>query len=228
MPSTPESRPVVTRPDANAVAVGVVSAGSAEHQRAVADAITAHWRSVDWPEGLVALNCFTGTRNDAVLTFEQWATEDALRASLTDPLGISLSHPGRDADPEAEAPTAYRIHQVVRGTAVDSASVSAQSFPVAAFPMENEAAARQWITDLLKSEEAAAGANRAYPGAIAANIHIGLDGKSVLIFSEWRSEAEAVAHMEILTKAMLADVGNSEEDLGALYRHHSTLARATT
>lgn len=226
MSSTSETRPVVSRPDVDSVVVGIVNAGGPERRSEVADAVVAHWRSVDWPEGLVALNCFTSTTDDAVLTFEQWASEEALRRSLDDASGISRANPGLAATEWAEEPVAYRLHQVVRGTAVETPPPPARSFPIAAFPMENEASARQWIEDLLKSEEAVAGADRAYPGAIAANIHIGLDGRSVLIFSEWLTEEQAVTHMQILTKAMLNDVGNSEDELGGLYVHHATVTRA--
>ncbi|OKI81539.1 hypothetical protein AMK11_25630 [Streptomyces sp. CB02414] len=211
----------------DSVVVRVVNAGSLERRSAVADAVVAHWRSADWPEGLVALNCFTSTKDDAVLTFEQWTSQEALRKSLDDASGLSRANPGLALAERAEEPVAYRLHKVVRGTAVGNPPPPARSFPIAAFPMENEATARQWIEDLLKAEEAVAGADRAYPGAIAANIHISLDGTSVLIFSEWLSEEQAITHMQILTKAMLTDVGNSEDELGGLYRHHATLTRSS-
>jgi len=225
MSSTPDTRPLISRPDVDAVLVGAMNAGGRERQRSVADAVVAHWRSAEWPEGLVSLNCFTSTQNDGVLTYEQWASEETLQKSLLDESGISRATPGRDLTAGAESLVPYRLYQVVRGTAVSNPPPPARSFPIAAFPMENHEAARQWIDDLLKAEEAAAGADRAYPGAIAANIHIALDGRSVLIFSEWLSEEQAITHMQIVTKAMLMDVGNSEDDLGSLYRHHATLTR---
>lgn len=219
MSSTPDTLPRISRPDVDAVLVGVLNSGGGEGQEAVADAVVSHWRSAEWPEGLVSVNCFTSTQNGQVLTYEQWASEETLQKSLLDGSGF------RGAPTGSGGPVPYRLYQVVRGTAVSNPPPPARSFPVAAFPMESHEEARQWIDDLLKAEEAAAGADRAYPGAIAANIHIALDGRSVLIFSEWLSEDQAITHMQIVTKAMLMDVGNSEDDLGSLYRHHTTLTR---
>ncbi|MFF3378944.1 hypothetical protein ACFYXF_39060 [Streptomyces sp. NPDC002680] len=222
MSSTPDTLPRISRPDVDSVLVGVLNAGGGEGQEAVADAVVSHWRSVEWPQGLVSVNCFTSTQNGQVLTYEQWASEETLQKSLLNESGFRAA-PGAAAGSGGLVP--YRLYQVVRGTAVSDPPPPARSFPVAAFPMEGHEAARRWIADLLASEEAAAGADRAYPGAIAANIHIALDGGSVLIFSEWLSAEEAITHMQIVTKAMLMDVGNSEDDLGSLYVHHATLTR---
>ncbi|MFD7898765.1 hypothetical protein [Streptomyces sp. NPDC059743] len=227
MSSTPDARPVISRPDVEAALVTTVDAGSPEGRLTVADEVVAHWRSAPWLDGLIALHCFTSTQSNNVLTYEQWASEESLGKSLADETGISRARPGADPAAGSRSLVAYRLHKVVRGTAVGDPPPPARSFPIAAFPMENREAARQWIEDLLKSEETVAGADRAYPGAIAANIHISLDGTSVLIFSEWLSEEQAITHMRVLTRAMLADVGNSEEDLGFLYRHHATLGGTT-
>ncbi|MFJ5927746.1 hypothetical protein ACIQF6_34645 [Kitasatospora sp. NPDC092948] len=224
MSPTPTVRPEFARSDVDAVLVGAVGAGGADRRQTVADAVVEHWRSVTWPEGLVALHCFTSTHSDAVLTYEQWSSEAALRAALADPASISRANPGFAlATGPCPEPVAYRRHLTVRGTAVGDPPPPAASFPVAAFPMADRQTAEQWIEDLLKSEERAAGKDRAYPGAIAANMHIGLDGRSVLIFSEWITEQQAVAHMEVLTKVMLVDVGNQEDELGALYAHHASV-----
>ncbi|MET9458324.1 hypothetical protein ABZY05_25120 [Streptomyces canus] len=180
MSSTPDTRPVISHPEVDSVVVGVVKAGDRERQQEVAGAIVEHWRSVEWPDGLVAVNCFTSTQNDSVLTYEQWESEKALSASLDDE-----RHPGRAPGSGATELVPYRLYKVVRGTAVGDPPPPANSFPVAAFPMESHEAARQWIEGLLKAEEAAA-----------------------------------------LTKVMRVDVGNSADELGSLYRHHTTLTRA--
>ncbi|MFD9421086.1 MULTISPECIES: hypothetical protein [unclassified Streptomyces] len=65
----------------------------------------------------------------------------------------------------------FRLYRVVRGGRVTDADPVPECFPAAVFPMAGEEAARQ-----------------DYPGAIATNFPIGLDGGSVLVLSEWVSE----------------------------------------
>jgi hypothetical protein len=118
-------------------------------------------------------------------------------------------------------PVPFRLYRVVRGSAVDETAAVPQCFPVAFFAMPDAATARRWIDDMLASEESTEGSERAYPGALAANFHISLDGRQVLVLSEWLSEAEAVAHIEAVWEPLLAQVG--EGNTGARFRHHLTL-----
>ncbi|MCX5320051.1 hypothetical protein [Streptomyces sp. NBC_00120] len=94
-------------------------------------------------------------------------------------------------------------------------------FPVAFFDIADEDAARTWLDGLLASEERSEGEDRAYPGAVAAHLHISLDGTKVLSFSEWLTEDQAVAHIEAVWAPVLKEFGGT----GRLYRHFGTYVR---
>jgi hypothetical protein len=184
----------------------------------------AHWRSCSWSAGLVSLTCFVSTDGELVLTYAQWSSDQALAASLRDEGGISRGVPGWGIPGvESPEPRQYKLYRVVRGGAITDPAPVPQCFPAAIFKMENETAARNWVDGLLASEEAAEGKERAYPGAIAANFHISVDGTSVFLLSEWASEEEAVAHIAEVIEPILEQVGSGDTGAGARYRHHVTL-----
>ncbi|GHG83275.1 antibiotic biosynthesis monooxygenase [Streptomyces griseocarneus] len=219
----PGPRPVFERPDVASVLVHIVPVDGPERQRAVADAVVAHWRSRRWPEGLVSLNCYTSTDGRSVLTYAQWSSEEALRDSLRDEESVSRGKPGWGVPGVvAPEPAEFRLYRAVRPTALPDPEVVAECFPGAVFTMADGVSARKWIDTLLASEEEAEGEDRAYPGAIAANFHVGADDSSVLVLSEWVSEEEAVAHIGDVIEPLLAQAGGG--DAGARYSHYSSLA----
>jgi hypothetical protein len=198
--------PVIERPDVATALVDMVAAGDAARQQAIARDIVARWRCAPWPAGLVARNCFTSTDGKTVLTYAQWSSDDALARA---------GGPGEAV--------AFRLYRVVRGGLVTDPAPVAACFPAAIFPMAGQDAARSWIDGLLDSEEAAEGSNREYPGAIAANFHISLDGTKVLVLSEWASEQEAVAHIEAVIDPLLEKMGSADVGSGDRFRHYVTL-----
>ncbi|MEW2179676.1 hypothetical protein AB0890_25515 [Streptomyces sp. NPDC005406] len=174
--------------------------------QAVADALRG-----PWPEGLLSLTVYTSGDDNSVLTYAQWSAEDRLPS------------PGGPAGAGAVS-RAFRHYRAVRGTAVEEPAPVPQSFPAAFFPAESEQAARAWLDGLLAGEERTEGEDRAYPGAIAAHLHIAVDGGQVLSFSEWVAEGPAVEHIEAVWAPVLKEFGGT----GSLYRHHRTLLPGST
>lgn len=212
-------RPVIENPLSDIVLVGTVPT-SRERQTETAEAVVAHWRQAgEWPPELLSLTAYTSSDGESVLTYAQWSSEDALRRALKEEGGIAGVG---DAAPDAPEPVPYRLYRAVRGTGIPDPAPVAESFPVAFFGAEDEQAARAFVDGLFAAEEATEGDDRDYPGGISANMHISVDGTSVLSFSEWVTEANAVAHIEAVWEPLLKHLGGT----GLLYRHFRTLLPA--
>ncbi|MFJ8686733.1 hypothetical protein [Micromonospora wenchangensis] len=215
MSTTVQDRPVIDRPDVVAVVVAEQATRDAAAQDALAADTVAGWQVGLWPDGLVSRSCFVSTDGRSVLTYAQWSSYAAIAASWPDMSGDRVG---------VAAGAPYELYRRVLGGAVRDPEPVPECFPAATFPMANAEAARNWIDGLLAQEEANEGANREYPGALAANFHVSVDGTSVFLLSEWASEAEAVAHIEEVIAPLLAQLGTP--DPGARYRHFRTLARS--
>jgi heme-degrading monooxygenase HmoA len=198
-------RPALDRPGVAVVHVGTIDTAGPAHQQDVLDAETGRRRTHPWPAGLLAFSSFATGDGRSVLVHTQWASE----SSLDEALG------------ELPDGTAFRLHRVVRGGAVPEPVPPAECFPVAFFTMDGGQDGRAWVDEMLAGEEARAGSERAYPGAIAAYLYVSPDGGRVLSFSEWETEAQAVAHIEQVWADEL-DSGDAP-GTGANYRHHLTL-----
>ncbi|MYS19330.1 hypothetical protein GA0115240_107126 [Streptomyces sp. DvalAA-14] len=209
------ARPVVDNPHSDIVLVGTVPTDSGR-QRETAEAVVAHWQSSAWPPELLSLTAYTSSDGESVLTYAQWSSQEALHTSLADRGGISDT---AAAAAGAETPVPFRLYRAVRGSAVADPAPVAESFPVAFFAADNQQAAREWVDNLLAGEEASEGDDRDYPGGISANMHISVDGTSILSFSEWVTEANAVAHIEAVWEPVLKELGGT----GLLYRHFRSL-----
>ncbi|MFJ8974041.1 hypothetical protein [Streptomyces anulatus] len=220
-----DALPLIDRDDVDAVLVEVISVEGPERQSAVADAIAAHWRSADWPAELVSVSCYTSTDGNSVLTYAQWLSRAALRESLRREGGVSRGEPDWGvAGARSQGAVPFQLYRVVRGGALTDPAPVPECFPAAVFPMAGVEAGRQWIDGLLAAEERAEGEERAYPGAIAANFHVGLDDGSVLVLSEWASEKEAAEHIDEVIQPLLEAAGGG--DAGARYIHRLTFAGA--
>lgn len=221
MPHTPGTPPVISRPDVEAVLVEMIATEDAEAQHRALDAVRDHWSSAPWPEELVAASGFSSTDGGSVLTYQQWASRGALLGARRAEGGIADRAPGLDGPgAAAQGPTPFRLYRVVRGGAVPDPAPVPACFPAAVFPIGGEDAARKWIDGLLAAEEENEGGDRAYPGAIAANFHVGLDGGGVLVLSEWVSEQEAADHIDEVIAPLLDAAGGG--DAGARYTHRFT------
>ncbi|WP_261564677.1 hypothetical protein [Frankia gtarii] len=243
MPVVSDARPTFGRLDVDAVVVTTVSLPNQNAEDA-AETVVARWDSGEWPRELLSLSCFVSGDGTSVLTYAQWAAENALVESLRDTTGVSWSGissasvsrvlPGRtagaDGVTEADAagaggvettgPTPFRVYRTVRGSAVTAEDPLPESFPVAFFTMPDHETATRWVDGLLSAEEESEGDERAYPGAIAANFHVSIDGTRVLVLSEWLSDEAASAHIAAVWEPILERFGG---DAGALYRHYATL-----
>lgn len=215
MPHASTSRPVIENPRSDVVLVGTVPTSS-ERQTETAEAVVAHWQSGQWPPELLSLTAYTSSDGESVLTYAQWSSEEGLRRALKEEGGVADIGGAVAGAPE---PVPYRLYRAVRGTGIPDPAPVAESFPVAFFAAENEQAARAFVDGLFAAEEATEGDDRDYPGGISANMHISVDGTSILSFSEWVTEANAVAHIEAVWQPLLKDLGGT----GLLYRHFRSL-----
>ncbi|MGW6753447.1 hypothetical protein [Streptomyces sp. NPDC055006] len=219
------ARPALDSRDSAVALVTTVPAAEPDRQRAVAEAVARHGEDTDaWPRGLTSLTVYLDGQSDTVLIYTQWSSEPDLDLDLAEapwPIGIGLgTDEGAVGSGEATA-TPFRHYRTVRGTALTEPTPVPESFPVAFFDTADEDAARTWLDGLLASEERSEGEDRAYPGAVAAHLHINLDGTKVLSFSEWLTEDQAVAHIEAVWAPVLKEFGGT----GRLYRHVGTYVR---
>ncbi|MCB5909986.1 hypothetical protein [Streptomyces pinistramenti] len=222
MSHLPDALPLIDRKDVDAVLVEMITTGGPEGQRSVTAAVTSHWQSHEWPAELVSASCYTSTDGNSVLLYAQWSSREALHASLRQEGSISRGAPHRDVTgARSQGAVPFQLYRVVRGGAITDPAPVPECFPAAVFPMAGVEAARQWIDGLLAAEEDAEGEERAYPGAIAANFHVSLDGGSVLVLSEWASEKEAAEHIDEVIQPLLEAAGGG--DAGARYTHRRTL-----
>ncbi|MFI0234827.1 hypothetical protein [Streptomyces sp. NPDC017086] len=209
-------RPVIDRGDVSVAQVEEVITGDALRQCSVAAAVLAQWESAPWPAGLVSQSLFTSTDGTSLLTYAQWASpEEQERA------GGAQRPDWRALGIEPGTPRAYQLYRVVRPTVLPDPVPLPQCYPAAVFTMDSHDAARKWVDGLLDNEERNEGEDRAYPGALAANFHIAVDGTGIFLLSEWASEAEAIAHIEEVIVPLLEHMGQSAADAGARYSFHA-------
>jgi hypothetical protein len=221
---TSDVRPTIEREDVAMALVEEVLTSDAGHLRATAAAVVDQWKAGDWPEGLVALSLFTGTDGRWLLTYAQWGTADALAADLR--REHSVARPDwRALGVEPGAPKAYGLYRRVQPTVLPDPVPLPECFPAAVFTMDDAAAARGWVDGLLSREEETEGADREYPGALAANFHVAADGSGIFLLSEWASEAEAVAHIKGEIEPLLEHMGQTEAGAGRRYAFFASLSR---
>ncbi|MEV6948294.1 hypothetical protein AB0N07_41505 [Streptomyces sp. NPDC051172] len=222
----PGPLPVLDRADVESVLVTVLVTKEPEHQAALAETVTFFWNKADRPDELLSVTCYTSTDGRSVLTYAQWSSDAALRAWLDGGSGAgSTVLPDIRPDVEVTGPTPYRLTQVVRGSAVTDPDVVPTCFPVAFFEMPDADEARKWIDNLLEAEGETGGRARSYPGGIAANIHLSVEGTSVMIFSEWVSEKYFADHLSEVIEPVLDEVGDRGTDAAPTYRHHRSPVR---
>ncbi|MFF0150482.1 hypothetical protein [Micromonospora sp. NPDC005203] len=224
----PSLRPVLDDPGTAVVLVTVVKGRNQQHQQQLADSAIRHWQSaavrdagrhVRAPHSMrpVALSVFVSGDGHEVLAYARHAGDGP------PPTGPAAQGAGGPqwwtCRPDEPMSIPFRPYRVVRGSAEGGATLP-ESFPVAFFTMDEQTSAQSWVDDMLRGEEEREGTDRDYPGAIAAHLQVSLDGRRVLSFSEWRSEAQAAAHIADVWAPFLQRLGAT----GALYRHYRTVA----
>lgn len=215
------SRPVIGDPAVSRVLVVEGHTGP-DLQKPVADVLAGEWSSAPWPDTLLAADCFVSTDGSSVLAYVQWSSDAGADAAAGGPWAAASPalEPliGRRALAEA---VRFRLYRRVHGGAEELATSQAQCFPAATFTMPDAEAAQAWVDGLLSAEEETEGENREYPGALAANFHVGGNG-AVFLLSEWISEQEAVDHIESVIEPLLTATVPGGADAGLRYRHHFT------
>jgi quinol monooxygenase YgiN len=163
--------PDLARPDVDVAVVSSWTVGTPAHQRAAVEAAAAAREGSLWPEGLLSVSYFVGFDGEKVLTYAQWASEDAVS--------------GLDG-PESIAYRLYRNGLAVGETRVPGCIVFVE--------IETEGAdvARRWVDSVFA---ALAAETVPHPGGISADFHISVDGKRVLNYAGW---TDAEAHREAI------------------------------
>ncbi|MFD0039136.1 hypothetical protein ACFVIZ_16025 [Streptomyces anulatus] len=205
------TRPVIDRPDADSVLVGVFRAGEGGPGRAVARAVMDFWRGVPWPTGLLSVNCYISTDGSDVLTYEQWTDDEAAARSLEQG-GLSRTAPV-DGMPGVEVvgPVRYRLY---RSSTSDEPRVPG-CFVFASLLVDGREAARQWVDQVLDSVDMSTVAERDHPGGISAHFHISVDGTSALNYAEWDSEEAHIGFIEgAVRQEALSQVGGMPRTAG--------------
>ncbi|MFF2777380.1 hypothetical protein ACFVU3_21015 [Streptomyces sp. NPDC058052] len=224
-PPTPATaRPDLDSPESAVALVTTWPVDAPAGQRAVAEAVAAGGADPGtWPQGLASFTVFADSTGATVLAYTQWTSERALAEARGGDGPDATWPPGLAALPGAGTPasTPFHHYRAVLGTAPADPTALPASFPVAFFDTADRAAAEEWLDGLLASEERTEGSGRAYPGALAAHLHISVDGRKVLSFSEWLAEEQAVAHIEAVWEPVLKEFGGT----GTLYRHVGTYLR---
>lgn len=222
---TSDVRPTIERDDVAVALVDEVLTDGEEHQATAAAAVVEHWKSTEWPEGLVAQSLFTGTDGGSLLVYAQWSSVEALEEAQAAPQS-PVRPDWRALGIEPGAPRAYQLYRRVQPTVLPDPLPLPECYPAAVFAMDSQEAARQWVDGLLDNEEETEGKDRAYPGALAANFHVAVDGSGIFLLSEWVSEAEAVAHIDEVIVPLLEYMGQAEAGPGRRYSFHATASVA--
>jgi len=189
--------PDLARPDVATALVTVVEADSAQSLTAAAQAVTDHWLTARWPDGLLSLTSFTALDDHLLLAYAQWAPGTAPHTPPADDTSLTRATGGLADAVRVHPSVAYAVH---RSTVADPAAAPA-FFSVDAFSTAGREATHAWI-DRALALEAEAGAHAA-PGAVSGHIHVSADGTRMLNLSGWISPA---AHAEFLAGGALTQV----------------------
>jgi hypothetical protein len=235
-----DALPDVTRPDVGTILVNRWYVGTPERQRAAADALVTQWERTPWPEAFVSASCFVSTDGDTVLTYAQWADDDAHRSFVG-------AHPpapvpgGAESILEPAEPVRYRLRHSSAPPVPDGAAQTATCIVTPTFDVDGPERQRH-IIDVVVGGPGGADADAAadadpepVPGLIAAHLHASVDGTRVLNYAEWTDE-ESHRRMAEAVPADDEDVAAWRNQIGTTpgvrftgykrYRLHRTVTRA--
>lgn len=217
MAVTAQQRSEIGRADARSAYVEQIHADSTAHQSTLVDSILTGWQTRGWPADLVARTLFRSTDGRSLLTYAQWTTASARHRAVDEATAEFPTEPAKILNAGT-----YDLYRVVRPVA-EPGTDDARCFPAAFFDIGDQAAARQWVDDLLDNEEATEGAERDYPGALAANFHIAEGSGGIFLISEWASESEAVDHIDQVINPLLEQMGQATTGAGSRYEYVQTV-----
>ncbi|MER7847105.1 hypothetical protein ABTZ03_24500 [Kitasatospora sp. NPDC096077] len=195
-----DSLPALRHPEAESALVGLLLFRGEESlraaaQRAAAEAVVDHWRASGPARAALSLNCLVSTDNRALLSYEQWPSERAVRDYLADGEATAAAA-GLPGVTDHFEPVHYRLY---RSSSWDTTRAPG-CILIAAFELDEAGpdgpgAGRAWADAVLDSLDAAHAAGDAPEGALGAHFHISADGRHVLNYAEWTSEEAHAAFM---------------------------------
>jgi heme-degrading monooxygenase HmoA len=186
MSTPPTPLPVINRDDSGVAVLNRWVTATPDEQRSVAEASLAAWANAPWPEGLLAVNCFVSTNGDTVLTYEQWSSEQQLRAF--DGAASAAGREGIDREIAADAPSAERSEPFVcrlHRSSIMNARSAPTCVVITTFAFEQAETARAWSDAICHAD---ATQPEPTPGSISRHFLLSLDGTQVLNYSEWLDE----------------------------------------
>jgi len=178
--------PDVQRPDSAIALVSPLYVATATQQRTAAAHSVAAFRNNPLPAGFVSFSAFGSTDGETLLTYAQWATDDAY-------LRFDDSH-------DHDHARSGRV-QPVRFLPYRSVVLDPESRPgvlvAPTFDVDGPERQRASVDALLDGP-----LSRPVPGLIASHFHLSLDGTRVLNWAEWVDES---AHADFMRSPLPAE-----------------------
>lgn len=186
----PESRifPNVRRAESGVALVWPLYVATEAKQRSEASTIVAGFREKPLPDGFVSISVFGSTDGETLLTYAQWASDDAYRR-LEDRFDNNTAN--GHAQPIRYAP--YRSSVLV-----PDAKPGILVAPT--FDVDGPDRQRRSIDALVDGP-----LSKPSPGLIASHFHVSLDGSRVLNWAEWADEEAHEAFMRTSLPAECLD-----------------------
>ncbi len=172
------------RPDAGTLLVELSTPRDGETQDTLAHRIITRGQERPRPAGLLSLSCFAALDGEIVTTISQWTAEGPAEESMAG----TLPPPGEPAR------LRFRLH---RSAPPDPGRIPA-CFNIVIRPSTGRGSARDFVDALLARSASLPELNQPITGSF----HIGVDGKSTLLYSEWESKEEHDAHMATMRHTM--------------------------
>lgn len=193
--------PDVTRGDAGVVLVSEWSAGTAQRQRAVADALVTALDRPPWPEGLLSVNLFGSSDGSTVLNYAQWRSEEAYEAFVHRQRQSLVGRIDRGVTGIERTP-AVRYRPYRSGVRTGASPPGCAVIVSVEFDGPDERRHRRWVDTVFEALEAETDLHH---GGISGHFHISTDGRRVLNNAQWTSEE---AHREAIERSGQGAVGS--------------------
>jgi len=190
--------PAITRQDAGTAVMSEWAVSAPERQQALVDAIVASWEGAPWPPGLLSVNVLASSDGDRVLSYAQWASDEAYRefAHGSSQRRVDRSQPGIGP----HQPIAFHLYR--SKTRADAPVPGCVVIVSVEFDGPNEARQRRWVDTVFEALEAE---SELHPGGISGHFHLSTDGRRVMNYAEWVDEE---SHREALARSGKDSVGS--------------------
>lgn len=176
--------PAMDRPDADTLLVELSTPRDGETPDELANRIITRGQERPRPAGLLSLSCFAALDGEIVATISQWTAAGPAEQSMAGTL-----------PPQGEpARLRFRLHR----SAPPDPTRSPACFNLVIRPSTGHQPARSFVDSLLARSRSLPELNQPITGSF----HIGVDGKSTLLYSEWETKDEHDEHMETMRHTM--------------------------